>query len=152
LDPKLPSKMVGKHLAYGDRLDFLLGLEETLGKPKLSMEAEFKRNVKWNDKYSGPSDSGIEYKRALGKIDKLMAKQKAKEAKLTKDELLALVLYTGPSYAPINDFLRGIANEKKTIPIFNFFKNVGSNSLSSLFRIFKIICIRDNLSNDLPWP
>jgi len=108
------SKMSTNYLVYGSRLDFLEGIEDTLGKPLLTMKEEFNRNISWNDKQSnGLCHSQTEWENANVKLDDFMNRKENKVAKLNENEILALHLYTGPSYLPINNFLRGLGDKKQ---------------------------------------
>jgi len=107
------SKMSTNYLVYGGRLDFLEGIEDTLGKPLLTMKEEFNRNISWKDESNGLFNSQTEWENANVKLDDFMNRKENKVAKLNENEILALHLYTGPSYLPINNFLRGLGDKKQ---------------------------------------
>jgi len=99
-------KWVVSYLVYGDRMHYLKGLVTLLGTPALSMEDEFSRNLIFYEKSSGYHKTTEIWKAALTELPRLQTQPEA--TNLSKEEILALRIYTGPFYVVVNKFLRDL--------------------------------------------
>jgi len=113
--PELPdnsgNKMVATQLLYGDRLSYIQGVLELIGKPVISMEEEFQRSINFKEYHTGQNNTCTEWTKAENQLELLQ--QKPEAANLTYDELMALNLYTGSMYPLVNDFLRQFQHADK---------------------------------------
>jgi len=79
----------------------------------LSLEDEFAQNLIFYKKSSGYHKTAEVWKSALTELSHLQTQPEAKN--LSKEEILALRIYTGPFYVVVNKFLRDLhaANRKE---------------------------------------
>ena len=72
-----------------------------------------------------PPDSAMAHRRVIHPIDELLQKDLAKAANLTREEMIAIVMYTGPCFVLYNSVLRRFPAD-----IYNVFKD-GDNLFST---------------------
>ena len=120
-------------LTFGDRQAYVRGLDEIVFEPPLTMAQEMERDDKWTDwagtEYSAlreyqyvAYEEAVEQQTPVGWREKSCAKftlsmyiarindfiSTAGGDELTRDEVIACRLYTGPMYQKINGFLRNL--------------------------------------------
>ena len=91
-----------------------------------------------------PPASVMEHGRVIHPIDELLLKPLAIEAKLTREEMIAIVMYTGPCFVLYNAVLRQFP-----VDIYNVFKD-GSNLFSTT--IFVLVSAVNKLSRCMNIP
>ncbi len=75
-----------------------------------------------------PPASVMEHGRVIHPIDELLQKELAKSANLTREEMIAIVMYTGPCFVLYNAVLRQFPTD-----IYNVFKDGGNLFATTIF-------------------
>jgi len=124
-------------LSYGGRQAFVEGLDGLLPtRPPLTMEMEFRRELEWSDWKGARYTLAEEWEYCLGEsverrdctaghrdcgrgglrlddyerlAEEYVSSRSPDAPLLSRDEVLAVRLYSGPAYQPINSYLRQVA-------------------------------------------